>query len=74
MRAGPAFGRRVVLVAALVAANLLLLLQYQLALKGLYAISPYPHGLVRHVGGPLPRSAPAAGMVGVVIQLKWLSV
>jgi hypothetical protein len=36
--------RRVALLSVLIAANLLLLLQYQLALKGLYAISPYPDG------------------------------
>jgi hypothetical protein len=35
---------RVAVLSVFVVANLLLLLQYQLALKGLYAISPYPHG------------------------------
>ena len=37
---------RVSLVAVLVVLNLLLLLQYQLALKGLEHIAPYPNGIV----------------------------
>ena len=37
---------RVVLSCVLTAANLLLLLQYQLALKGLEHIGPYPHGVI----------------------------
>jgi hypothetical protein len=37
-------GRRRALVTLLVGANLLLLLQYQLAMKGLEAIAPYPRG------------------------------
>ena len=41
---GPALARRLVVVSVLVGANLLLLLQYQLALKGMETISPYPHG------------------------------
>jgi hypothetical protein len=40
----PALARRLVVVSVLVGANLLLLLQYQLALKGMEMISPYPHG------------------------------
>jgi len=39
-----ALARRVALLSVLIVANLLLLLQYQLALKGLYALSPYPNG------------------------------
>jgi hypothetical protein len=41
---GSALPRRLALLSVLVVANLLLLLQYQLALKGLETISPYPHG------------------------------
>jgi hypothetical protein len=41
---GPVPTRRLVVVSVLVGANLLLLLQYQLALKGMEMISPYPHG------------------------------
>jgi hypothetical protein len=37
---------RVLLVVVLIGLNLLLLLQYQLALKGFEQIAPYPHGAV----------------------------
>jgi hypothetical protein len=37
-------GGRVSALAVLIVANLLLLLQYQLAMKGLETIAPYPHG------------------------------
>jgi hypothetical protein len=45
-RAGTAAvrGRRVLIIAALLGANWLLLLQYQLFMKGLTAIAPYPSG------------------------------
>ena len=37
---------RVLLIGVLTSLNLLLLLQYQLALKGLEHIGPYPHGII----------------------------
>jgi hypothetical protein len=44
-RPGAARARRAVAALVLVGCNGLLLLQYELAMKGLQAVAPYPHGL-----------------------------